>query len=180
MGAPLSADRHFRRKKSSLGASPRSSRFSHHKRRSCSTAGTGTPERLSELDFLLDVARRVEEVGLEYMLTGSMPLNPGTSEQVRRRMNVRKARRIWFMVPCGEMAAGRKRLSPLARGPDSVEAAVRIDGDGIGETGVGLRHASVSTTAITRRFPDFLQFHCHRAFRIQPPCRRRARCQEDS
>ncbi len=30
---------------------------------------------LSELDLLLDVARRLEEAGLEYMLTGSMALN---------------------------------------------------------------------------------------------------------
>lgn len=30
---------------------------------------------LSELDLLLDVARRLEEAGLDYMLTGSMALN---------------------------------------------------------------------------------------------------------
>jgi hypothetical protein len=30
---------------------------------------------ISELDLLLDVARRLEEAGLEYMLTGSMALN---------------------------------------------------------------------------------------------------------
>jgi hypothetical protein len=30
---------------------------------------------LSELDLLLDVARRLEEAGLGYMLTGSMALN---------------------------------------------------------------------------------------------------------
>ncbi len=29
---------------------------------------------LSELDFLLDVARRLEDAGLEYLLTGSMAL----------------------------------------------------------------------------------------------------------
>jgi hypothetical protein len=30
---------------------------------------------LSELDLLLDVARRLEEAGLDYMLTGPMALN---------------------------------------------------------------------------------------------------------
>jgi hypothetical protein len=33
------------------------------------------PPMLSELDLLLDVARRLEEAGLGYMLTGSMALN---------------------------------------------------------------------------------------------------------
>jgi len=32
---------------------------------------------LSELDLLLDVTRRLEDAGLDYMLTGSMALNHG-------------------------------------------------------------------------------------------------------
>ena len=34
---------------------------------------------LSELDLLLDITRRLEEAGLEYMLTGSMALRITTA-----------------------------------------------------------------------------------------------------
>ena len=43
---------------------------------------------LSELDLLLDVARRLEEAGLEYMLTGSMALNHYAQPRMTRDIDM--------------------------------------------------------------------------------------------
>jgi hypothetical protein len=42
---------------------------------------------LSELDLLLDVARRLEEAGFEYMLTGSMALNHYAQPRMTRHID---------------------------------------------------------------------------------------------
>jgi hypothetical protein len=43
---------------------------------------------LSELDLLLDVARRLEEAGLDYMLTGSMALNHYAQPRMTRDIDM--------------------------------------------------------------------------------------------
>lgn len=43
---------------------------------------------LSELDLLLDVARRLEKAGLEYMLTGSMALNHYAQPRMTRDIDM--------------------------------------------------------------------------------------------
>ncbi len=43
---------------------------------------------LSELDLLLDVARRLEKAGLEYMLTGSMALNHYAQPRMTRDIDI--------------------------------------------------------------------------------------------
>lgn len=43
---------------------------------------------LSELDLLLDVTRRLEEVGLDYMLTGSMALNHYAQPRMTRDIDI--------------------------------------------------------------------------------------------
>ena len=43
---------------------------------------------LSELDLLLDVTRRLEEAGLEYMLTGSMALNHYAQPRMTRDIDI--------------------------------------------------------------------------------------------
>ncbi len=55
---------------------------------------------LSELDLLLEVARRLEEAGLDYMLTGSMALNHYAQPRSESKSRV---------VPSGSLA--RKTLS---------------------------------------------------------------------
>ena len=43
---------------------------------------------LSELDLLLDVSRRLEDAGLEYMLTGSMALNHYAQPRMTRDIDI--------------------------------------------------------------------------------------------
>ena len=43
---------------------------------------------LSELDLLLDVTRRLEEAGLDYMLTGSMALNHYAQPRMTRDIDI--------------------------------------------------------------------------------------------
>jgi hypothetical protein len=53
-----------------------------------------SPKMLSELDLLLDVARRLEEAGLEYMLTGSMALDHDAHLEAGKSNHRRHPRQI--------------------------------------------------------------------------------------